>query len=621
MTEEMLAQRAAIPNPSLGNLIPESDDFGGNGWWHANGTAARMTGEVPPLLPGSAVIEHSLTEATRPDTGAIFGCVLQKGLAPAPMHVASVSVFLPPDFAGSVVGVLFSGVASWQIVNAKTTQFGTWQRIWVSARLPPDAAAVNPTLFVVGPAGTRLFTTCWQLEAGERPTAYVPGAISEEISAPPPDVPMASVAPAASAPARIAAAANPSPAAGRFYRRVTLDDLARELQSGPSARAPVERIPLPEAPALALPAPLNGTTSLARDGIGFHPDGDFAAVRLRHPPTHAYLLRGATVHGPNGTVTIGDRVIAETLPGSDAGEDSVWLPNRPVSVKLQAGYHLLSCIRDNYYHWLIDVLSRFRLADFERFARQPEATSPPMLLHPPLDSGWKRQSMALLIPKTLPRLVLEEEGRIEVAHLLYIPDLTGGVMNPHPVLLEAFDTMRASALGGMPPQAPWRKLYVSRAGSPNRVLANEAEVAARAEAAGFTQMLPASMSVPEQIRMFAEASHIIAPHGAGLTNILFCQPGTALCELHMDAYVHQAYRRLAALRGLRYFCAVGAMESPRRPELFQNLWHMDLDAIDAVLGDPSFTSAPPAAAPTAEPLPARRWWQRIFRRDKEEVLF
>jgi len=608
MTGDMLAQRDSAGTPAAPvNLITDSETFEGPGWWQANGALTRRAADMAPPAPGIAVIEHMLSEATQPDTAAIFGCVVTQGLTPAPMHVASVYVLLPEDFAGSVVGVLISGVASWQLVNANVTQFGIWQRVWASARLPPDAAGVNPTLFVVGPAGARVFTSGWKVEAGTQPTDYAPGVV-----APPPAAP-------APAPAATAVAA-PRPPAGSFYRRVTLDELAREIQSGPSARTPVERFPLLDPPVLipttlALRAPLNGTAQFDRAGIAFHPSGDFSATKLRPGPLQAYMLRGATVHGPHGTVTIGDRVIAETAPDGAAGEETLWLPNRPVSVKLQTGYHLLSCIRDNYYHWLIDVLSRFRLADFEKFARQPEATSPPVLLHPPLDAPWKRQTLALLVPKSLPRLVLEEEGRIEVAHLLYVPDLTGGVMNPHPALMEAFDTMRASALGGLPPQAPFRKIFVSRAGSPNRVLANEAEVAARAEAAGFTQIQPASLSVPEQIRMFAEASHIIAPHGAGLANIVFCQPGAALCELHMDAYVHQAYRSLAALRGLRYFCLVGTVETPARPDLFRNSWHLDPKTLDTVLADPAFTSAPPppAAAP-AETPPAPRWWQRFLRR-------
>jgi hypothetical protein len=615
MTDGMAAQLDGHEQDGsgVGNLIPGADHFDDEGWWHANGLAVSASEDVPPLLPGCMVLEHRLIEANRPETGSVFGCVVDEELAAAPMHVASASVFLPPDFAGSVVGLMFSGAASWQLVNAKPRQFGAWQRIWVSARLPPDATAANPTLFVVGPAGTRLFTTCWKLEAGARPTDYIPNPDRPRrtIAAPTPPAPPEASVPAVQPPPAVPAP--PTPPAGAFYRRVMLEELARELQTGAGGRSPVERIPLLDPSTLNLPAPLAGAASLARDGVAFHPSGDFSAARLKRPQTHAYLLRGATVHGPHGTVTIGDKVIAETAPGMAEGEDSLWLPTRPVSVKLQAGYHLLACIRDNYYHWLIDVLSRFRLADFDRFARQPEATSPPMLLHPPLDTPWKRQSFALLVPKSLPRLVLEEEGRIEVAHLLYVPDLTGGVMNPHPALLEAFDVMRASALGGLPAQAPWRRLYVSRAGNGNRVLANEAEVAARAEAAGFTTVLPASMSVPEQVRMFTEASHIVAPHGAALANLAFCQPGTALCELHMDAYVHQAYRHLAALRRMRYFCVIGTLEPPRRPELFQNSWRLELDALDAVLADPAFTRTPaPAAPPPAAPKP--RWWQRIFRR-------
>jgi len=74
----------------------------------------------------------------------------------------------------------------------------------------------------------------------------------------------------------------------------------------------------------------------------------------------------------------------------------------------------------------------------------------------------------------------------------------------------------------MPPAGwrPWRKLFVSRADSGNRVLVNEAELAALAGRAGFTRVVLGDKPVGEQVRLFAEASHIIAPHGAGLYRVM-----------------------------------------------------------------------------------------------------
>jgi capsular polysaccharide biosynthesis protein len=122
------------------------------------------------------------------------------------------------------------------------------------------------------------------------------------------------------------------------------------------------------------------------------------------------------------------------------------------------------------------------------------------------------------------------------------------------------------------------------------VLANEPAVIARLAAAGFEIVQLSPLSVAEQIRIFAEASHIISPHGAGLTNIGFCQPGAALCELHMDRYVHWTFRRLAALRGVRYGCLVGQTATEQAGWVHGNSWTIELAALEAVLADARFSS-------------------------------
>ena len=56
----------------------------------------------------------------------------------------------------------------------------------------------------------------------------------------------------------------------------------------------------------------------------------------------------------------------------------------------------------------------------------------------------------------------------------------------------------------------------------------------------------------EQINAFARAREIVAPHGAGLANLVFCCPGARVVEFFNAAYVNPCFWRLAALRGLDY---------------------------------------------------------------------
>jgi capsular polysaccharide biosynthesis protein len=360
-------------------------------------------------------------------------------------------------------------------------------------------------------------------------------------------------------------------------------------------RPAVERIPFRPASPLDLPPLAFGDTDLRRPGIVQSPPGTGGAERLERPRVWAYVLRDAVVHGRHGIVTQGDRVVAESLyhvPLHDiagAGREPdqrLRLPLAPPAVQIPVGYHLLAGNLGNYYHWMVDGLSRFSRAVLDELGGGPEAAAAPVVLVSEQATSWQRQSLDLLLPPALPRIALMGNGCVAVSRLIYLPDLSGGAFLPHPALLDAFDRIRAAALEGWPEseKMPSRRIYVARSDSNNRVLVNEPEVAGLAARAGFTRVALSDLPVIEQVRLFASASHVLAPHGAGLTNIAFCRPGAAVCELHMDSYVQWAFRRLAALRGLRYGCVVGTTVGPRHDWVHSNAWTLDIARLATVLG-------------------------------------
>ncbi len=311
------------------------------------------------------------------------------------------------------------------------------------------------------------------------------------------------------------------------------------------------------------------------------------------------MLRDATVHGQFGVVTCGDMVVREStahlqprrIPGAEwLDEHRLRLPQQDPVATLPAAYHLLTCNIDNYFHWLLEAVARFDVAEVRGLGVLGEEGRGFWPLLPPFDATWKRQTFALLIPPDQRTLALPDAANVRVGRLFYIPEFAGAGWRPHRGLLAVFDRMRAAAYRvlGAEPAAPSRKLFISRADSPNRMLVNEAEIAGRAARAGFERVVLDGMGVAEQIRMFAEATHILAPHGAGLTNVVFCRPGAAVCELHMDCYVNWAFRGLAALRGLRYGCLIGPHIPPRKDWAHHNTWRLDPAQVEAVLADPRF---------------------------------
>lgn len=73
--------------------------------------------------------------------------------------------------------------------------------------------------------------------------------------------------------------------------------------------------------------------------------------------------------------------------------------------------------------------------------------------------------------------------------------------------------------------APTRRLYLSRAGASRRHVLNENEVLRTLRPFGFECVHPEALSVREQVLLFSQAAHVVAPSGAALTNMLFMPPG------------------------------------------------------------------------------------------------
>jgi hypothetical protein len=103
-------------------------------------------------------------------------------------------------------------------------------------------------------------------------------------------------------------------------------------------------------------------------------------------------------------------------------------------------------------------------------------------------------------------------------------------------------------------------LYISRNETSMRCLMNEDEIVPGLKDLGFHVMKPGMVSLEDQIAAFREAKVVVAVHGAGLTNIIFCRPGTTLVEIFPEGGVHgSAFLRISSQLGFRYCFVVGKL--------------------------------------------------------------
>jgi hypothetical protein len=277
-----------------------------------------------------------------------------------------------------------------------------------------------------------------------------------------------------------------------------------------------------------------------------------------------FVLHDALVHASAGIVAVGDQVIAETLAHTEPETHGfrtlakgIAIRHGPVRRLNGVHIHLLAGGEADYYQSMMMGVARI--------AAVPEnyqAASAGVLVA----RGAVRAREALALLDLMPSMVIEEVGRDAtlLVETLILPLSVCGESAYHPCVADFFRGISTN----VPPLARRspRLIYVDRSASHLRPLVNEGELMNALARLGFVMVRPETMCLADQVRLFRGADVIVAPHGAELTNLGFCRPGTQVIELLMDAYCNWCFRNLAGLMRLRYDCVVGLAQRPW-PEL------------------------------------------------------
>jgi len=173
----------------------------------------------------------------------------------------------------------------------------------------------------------------------------------------------------------------------------------------------------------------------------------------------------------------------------------------------------------NYYHWLCDILPR--LSSLRRAGVAADYYLVDCL------AAFQQQALAALgigkeqLIQPHCRLLLEADE-------LLVPSY------PTPACWRHFGQWLGDALCGGAPAMRSRRIYISRTRTGKRGLANEAELEPLWKQYGIEPQVMEAHPLAEQARLVREAELIIAPHGAGLANLIFAQPGTQVIEIYPE---------------------------------------------------------------------------------------
>lgn len=207
-------------------------------------------------------------------------------------------------------------------------------------------------------------------------------------------------------------------------------------------------------------------------------------------------------------------------------------------------------LNDVYFHWLFDVLPRIQLLrlsgiDFDEINNFIVNNNYP----------FQEETLAVLGIEKLKIINPRYHSHIEATQLI-VPSFPGSAAW---MPKWTCDFLRTTFLNPENLQSSEKieRLYISRQQNQNRRLINEKEVISFLNSLGFKSVSLEFMSVREQAALLAHAKVIVAPHGSGLTNIVFCSPETKVIEIFSPQYVYPCYWLISNLVGLDYYYLLG----------------------------------------------------------------
>ncbi len=219
----------------------------------------------------------------------------------------------------------------------------------------------------------------------------------------------------------------------------------------------------------------------------------------------------------------------------------------------------------NYYHWLIQAVPAIDWA-----LRQGGNLKVTLVL-PPL-RRWQEETLTLLGYQDVSRLILDPSGHYHFPSAEF-SDFLGERM-PGLVAPTAMTTFRRLSQSVPWPRDAAEVIYVARTDAPDRRVENEGELISMLERQGVRIIVPGALSVSDQIATFRAARLVIGPHGAGLSNIVFCQPRSFVYEILPRFYPNAAFNRIAQMAGLNYWADM--FEGTTGADVHSGTWHIDL---------------------------------------------
>ena len=353
------------------------------------------------------------------------------------------------------------------------------------------------------------------------------------------------------------------------YHKTTLDFISKlKFKSAPNL---YKRFPIEPAVSNTLPKGLEAIT------WHFNP---------QPPRQFLAIIPWGRIWGPNGSVIAPDNKLLWDVSfeyNKTPKSHPIFLQEKlpPITYTSETLAVITAQCSFNYYHWMFDVLPRLNLlrqspVEFDRFV---------------INRGkyymeeyckYQNESLDLLgIPK---EKLIECNNQTHIQAKQLIVSSMAGYTAYVPKHVCQFLRNEFLQKDNIQKLTESERIFISREDATHRKLLNEEEVVHVLKKYGFKIVKLSALSFVEKIQLFNSAEVIVSPHGAGLSNIVFCNPGTKVLELFTPTYLLPCFHIISNHVNLDYYYLVGEVVPPDHTrQVHSDPIVIDIDKLKRVL--------------------------------------
>lgn len=265
-----------------------------------------------------------------------------------------------------------------------------------------------------------------------------------------------------------------------------------------------------------------------------------------HLASGFYKLNNAYVYSENAIATgFNDQLFVHTFlmvnKRNIIDYDNMLLRDfkrKKITLKLSSAFLISTEGTSGYYHWVLDSLAKLIMYKNDIVSNEP------IIIIPKNNKPFIAESLELYGFSNY--IFADKNFHCEV-NTLYVPELVSDVGNPR---IEALNFLRnTKRMVNSIDKVFSKRIYITRRKQTVRHIYNETQLLEQISPYGFRTYVLEEMTFNDQINLFRNAEIVVAPHGAGLTNILFCQNELKIIELFPSNYFEDCFQNISNLLG------------------------------------------------------------------------